>query len=130
VGETEEQSMSASVVYCAACGAANPPDAVSCFACGNPPLAAPPGASPGSGTLLKQRYRLLTQIGKGGFGAVYQAEDTELGNRKVAIKEMGQRGLAPEELQEAVQNFRQEALLLAGLTHPNLPRIYEYLFPS
>jgi tRNA A-37 threonylcarbamoyl transferase component Bud32 len=125
VGNTEEQSMSASFVYCATCGAANPPDAVSCFACGNPPLAAPPGANPGSGILLKQRYRLLAQIGKGGFGAVYRAEDTELGDRKVAIKEMSQRGLAPEELQEAMQNFRQEALLLAGLTHPNLPRIYE-----
>ncbi len=117
--------MSASFVYCATCGAANSPDAAACFACGNPPLAAPPGANPGSGTLLKQRYRLLTQIGKGGFGAVYRAEDTELGDRKVAIKEMSQRGLAPEELQEAMQNFRQEALLLAGLTHPNLPRIYE-----
>jgi dipeptidyl aminopeptidase/acylaminoacyl peptidase len=75
--------------------------------------------------LLKQRYRLLAQVGQGGFGAVYQAEDTELGNRKVAIKEMNQHGLTPQEEQEAMQAFRNEALLLAGLTHPNLPRIYE-----
>src|SRR5690242_5804007 len=106
--------MSAAFVYCATCGAANPPDAPACFACGNPPLIAssPAPASAGSGSsastdvlaehaLVRQRYRLLAQIGKGGFGAVYQAEDTELGNRKVAVKEMGQRGLTPEELQEA-----------------------------
>ena len=75
--------------------------------------------------LLKQRYRLLAQVGAGGFGAVYRAEDSQLGNRPVAVKEMSQRGLTPEEAQEATQAFRNEALLLAGLTHPNLPRIYE-----
>jgi eukaryotic-like serine/threonine-protein kinase len=117
--------MNRPVVYCATCGAANPPGAATCFSCGNPPLSTPPGTSPSGGVLLKQRYRLLAQIGTGGFGAVYQAEDTELGNRKVAIKEMSQHGLTPEEAQEAIQNFRQEALLLAELTHPNLPRIYE-----
>ncbi|HEY7346893.1 MAG TPA: protein kinase [Ktedonobacterales bacterium] len=126
--------MSTSLVYCATCGAANPPEAEACFACGNPPLRAAPPASSGSSSftgllapqsLLRRRYRLLAQIGKGGFGAVYQAEDTELGARKVAVKEMSQRGLTPEELQEATQAFRNEALLLAGLTHPNLPRIYE-----
>jgi WD40 repeat protein/tRNA A-37 threonylcarbamoyl transferase component Bud32 len=130
--------MSGSSVFCATCGAANPSDAVTCFACGHPPLVAvaqPPGGVgaagvastilPASQPLLKQRYRLLAQIGKGGFGAVYQAEDTELGNRKVAVKEMSQHDLTPEEVQEATQAFRNEALLLAGLTHPNLPRIYE-----
>ncbi len=125
--------MGTSFVYCTTCGAANPPDAAACFACGKPPQAASSAAS-GSGSftgllapqsLLRQRYRLLAPIGKGGFGAVYQAEDTELGNRKVAVKEMSQRDLTPEELQEATQAFRNEALLLAGLTHPNLPRIYE-----
>jgi WD40 repeat protein len=124
---------SAAFVYCATCGAANPPDAAACFACGNPPLIADPqtlASSPPTSllapkTLLRQRYRLLVEIGKGGFGAVYQAEDTELGNRKVAVKEMSQRGMTPAEVQDAANSFRNEALLLAGLTHPNLPRIYE-----
>ena len=119
--------MSTASVYCATCGAANPPDATACFACGNAPslAAAQTGASSALVGLLKQRYRRLSQIGSGGFGAVYKAEDIQLGHRAVAVKEMSQRGLTPEELQEATQAFRNEALLLAGLTHPNLPRIYE-----
>ena len=120
------KEQTSAIVYCATCGAANPPEATACFACGNPPLvAAPQRACQHRAVLLKQRYRLLAQIGAGGFGAVYQAEDTKLGNRMVAVKEMSQRGLTPEEAQEATQAFRNEALLLAGLTHPNLPRIYE-----
>jgi hypothetical protein len=115
--------MSASSLYCVTCGAANPPLVAA--------PAALAGAVPGSGsltgllapnTLLKQRYCLLAQIGKGGFGAVYRAEDTALGNRKVAVKEMSQRGLTPEELQEATLAFHNEALLLAQLAHPHLPR--------
>src|SRR5215469_274505 len=123
--------MNAASIFCTTCGAANPPDAAVCFACGNLPLVAAHAPDSGSTgllatqSLLKQRYRRLSQIGTGGFGAVYQAEDTELGNRKVAVKEMSQRGLMPEELQEATQAFRNEALLLANLAHPNLPRIYE-----
>ena len=76
--------------------------------------------------MLRQRYRVLSRVGEGGFGAVYEAEDTELGNRKVAIKEMSQHGLKPQELQEATAAFHREALLLAGLAHPSLPRIYEH----
>ncbi len=36
--------------------------------------------------LLKQRYRILGQVGAGGFAAVYKAEDTQFGNRIVAVK--------------------------------------------
>jgi WD40 repeat protein/tRNA A-37 threonylcarbamoyl transferase component Bud32 len=79
--------------------------------------------------MLKQRYRIIGQIGKGGFGAVYKAMDTQFGNRFVAIKEMSQSGLSHQELIEATDAFRREALLLASLTHPNLPRIYDQ-FPD
>ncbi len=119
--------MAASSSYCANCGALNPPGAAFCFACG---LAQQTPADTSVVVLatdyvLKGRYRLVRQVGKGGFGAVYEAHDSELGNRRVAIKEMSQRGLSPEELQEALEAFRREALLLAQLVHPNLPRIYE-----
>jgi WD40 repeat protein len=123
--------------YCATCGAANPPGARSCFACGQSPLVLAPQAASlpaesallgllGPQALLKQRYRLMAQVGKGGFGAVYRAEDTDLGNRLVAVKEMQPSGLRPQETDAAIEAFRHEALLLAGLAHPNLPRIYEH----
>ncbi len=126
--------------YCAKCGALNASGAVTCFACGESLLApseisAAAAASmtgkltailPLRSQLLRGRYRLMRCIGEGGFGAVYQAEDSELGNRRVAIKEMTQHGLSPEELQEATEAFRREALLLAGLSHPSLPRIHDH----
>jgi serine/threonine protein kinase len=121
----------ASPVFCDTCGAANRPQALYCYACGQP-LSAQGGTSRAQATgllapqhLLKQRYRILQQVGKGGFGAVYEASDSQFGNRPVAIKEMSQGSLSPRELVEATESFKREAMLLAGLTHPNLPRIYE-----
>jgi serine/threonine protein kinase len=76
--------------------------------------------------LIRQRYQIVKRLGEGGFGAVYQAEDRELGNRLVAVKEMSYSGLATQELQEATEAFHQEAILLAGLSHPGLPRIYDH----
>ncbi|HEX9133008.1 MAG TPA: serine/threonine-protein kinase [Ktedonobacteraceae bacterium] len=76
--------------------------------------------------LLKERYRIINQIGQGGQATIYKGEDTELGNRLVAIKEMSQDGLSPNELQEAADAFKREAHMLAGLQHPNIPSIYDY----
>ena len=125
--------------YCTRCGAANQAQDAFCFACGQPlqvtstsqqyPLAGSVNTtSTGLLTpnlLLKQRYRILDTVGKGGFGAVYKTEDVQLGNRHLAVKEMSQSGQSPHEITEAAESFKREALLLADLKHPNLPRIYE-----
>ncbi len=113
--------------YCPHCGAANPSQAAFCNACGYA-LSIGSGSQTGlltASQLLNQRYQILAQVGRGGFAAVYQAEDTQLGNRLVAIKEMSQHGLAPQELNQATDAFQREALMLAGLKHPNLPAIYD-----
>src|SRR2546423_1944106 len=121
--------------YCATCGTDNPPQAAFCFACGKPLQASAVKANPNSYTgllvsnsLLHGRYCIISQVGKGGFGAVYKAEDSLLGNRLVAIKEMSQSGLSPHEVATATDAFKREALLLASLSHPGLPHIYDQFF--
>ena len=120
--------MLAAPFYCSVCGAANGSDAEVCFACGKPlhmpALSTAEDAAPHA-VLIQQRYRILSQIGQGGFGAVYRAADTKFGNRMLALKEMNTAALGVHDVQEATEAFQREALLLAGLTHPNLPRIYD-----
>ncbi|HEY0752878.1 MAG TPA: WD40 repeat domain-containing serine/threonine-protein kinase [Ktedonobacteraceae bacterium] len=130
--------MKPSTVFCANCGAANPAHAKFCFSCGQAingdaddlsmsmsMTIFPPGHL-NAGRLIRQRYKVLAQIGQGGFGAVYKAEDTDLGQRLVAVKEMSQLGLSPQALAEGVETFKREALMLASLRHEHLPRIYEH----
>jgi len=126
--------------FCTACGAANQAQDAFCFNCGLPLRATIPssnyvvaGSTPSSLTgllppnlLLKQRYRILSQLGRGGFSAVYKAEDIQFGNRLLAVKEMSQSGSNPQEIVEATEAFKREALLLASLRHPNLPSIYDH----
>jgi eukaryotic-like serine/threonine-protein kinase len=76
--------------------------------------------------LLNRRYLLLSRLGKGGMGVVYKAADTFLGNRPIAIKEMRQSQLSLQDVARASAAFRQEAVLLASLSHQNLPRIYDH----
>jgi WD40 repeat protein/tRNA A-37 threonylcarbamoyl transferase component Bud32 len=123
--------MTVSPLYCDTCGTANRTQATFCFACGhslhvrNRMSRSSTSMALSPNHLLKQRYRVLAQIGKGGFGAVYKAVDIQFNNRLVAIKEMSQQNLTHQEKIEATNTFKHEAILLAGLVHPNLPRIYE-----
>ncbi len=74
---------------------------------------------------LWERYQLMEEIGYGGFSTVYKAEDSSLSGRLVAIKEIKNRFVEESEREQANLAFEREAQLLAGLAHPNLPRIYD-----
>jgi len=65
-------------------------------------------------------------LGQGGMGAVYLAADLHLDKRRVAIKEMGFSQIRPHEKSAAIAAFQGEAMLLASLSHPNLPRVYDH----
>ena len=127
-----------SSVFCDTCGAANRAQASFCVVCGQPlhrPATIPVGTPSTSSIvqtgmlaaqqLLKGRYSILRQIGRGGYGAVYLAADTQLNQRLIAIKEMSQQNLDPQDRAMAEGNFKREAALLSTLMHPNLPRIYD-----
>jgi serine/threonine protein kinase len=67
------------------------------------------------------RYRVLKQVGKGGMGTVYRARDTTL-HRQVAIKV-----IRPDLLQNqaALERFKREMQLVAGLNHPNIVTVHD-----
>lgn len=109
--------------FCAHCGAENTPGDTHCRACHQPlDLAA---SLQQRGTLLHEHYELLTQIGAGGFGAVYKARDTQEDGRLVALKQINLQGLSPQEIIEATDAFNREADILSTLRHPMLPRIFD-----
>src|ERR1700682_4640706 len=128
-----------SLVFCDRCGASNRIQARFCRVCGESLQLSPNSTLPfspavtsttltgllSSQHMLRQRYIILERVGSGGFGAVYKAADMQFGQRIVAIKEMSQSNLDAQERSEATEAFKREALMLASLTHPNLPRIYE-----
>lgn len=71
------------------------------------------------GSILNNRYRIMDILGQGGMGALYRAIDENLGI-VVAVKE----NLFTTD--EYSRQFRREAVILASLRHPNLPRVSDH----
>lgn len=67
-------------------------------------------------TLINNRYKIVTFIGKGGMGVVYKAIDTVL-NRSVALKFM--------ENNKLKERFLRESEIMASLNHPNIVTVYD-----
>ena len=143
-----------SLLYCQECGAANESYCTHCFACSHQlqvsaeslpaqalqpaqhdqfvpvpvnqaRLAAQAAASSTSSTLQTHGYRLVSQIGQGGFGEVYKARDTRH-NRFVAIKQISLQALSPKDIIQATDSYNREVMLMQGLRHANLPRMYDH----
>jgi formylglycine-generating enzyme required for sulfatase activity/predicted Ser/Thr protein kinase len=83
-----------------------------------------------TGQILQGRYHILSHIGQGGMGVVYQAQDMRLNNRLVAVKEFDPAQLSPTDRPTALQAFQQEAAILAGLNHPGLTAVYDYFLDN
>ena len=81
------------------------------------------GVTPPAGMAERRigKYVVKRELGRGGMGAVYLAEQTGLG-REVAIKELVPSAAADP---VALKRFLQEAQVMARTSHPNLVQVYD-----
>ncbi|HSO12325.1 MAG TPA: serine/threonine-protein kinase, partial [Anaerolineales bacterium] len=77
--------------------------------------------------VLRGRYKIRERIGQGGMGSIYLADDTRLKGRQCALKEVEYDRALPENIrEEAREQFLREAIVLARLDHPNLPKVSDF----
>lgn len=74
----------------------------------------------GIGTVIKNRYKITSELGEGGFARVYESQDMDL-NRQVAIKVLK---LSAFDFELDTERFLQEARLLSKLSHPNIVSVF------
>jgi len=82
----------------------------------------------GSKLLLRDRYRVIQELGHGGFGATFLAKDESLpGSPYCVIKQLRPAVSSPNVLQMARDLFRREAKTLGKIgNHPQVPRLLDY----
>ena len=71
------------------------------------------------------RYRITGQLGAGGMGVVYLAEDTMLA-RRVALKTLRLESADPSSHQELAERFVREARIVAQMEHPGIVSVYDF----
>jgi outer membrane protein assembly factor BamB len=81
-----------------------------------------------AGATLQNRYLIQGVLGVGGMGSVYRARDLRFPNvtKLVAVKEILNLAPDPSIREMIVKTFEREANILATLSHPSIPQIFDY----
>lgn len=98
-----------------------------CYLCGERLSETPQGIYPSiyPGLVLGDRYRIQRELGQGGFGRTYLAEDLHRFNELCVLKEFAPLVQGEAALQKARELFEREAGVLYRLQHPQIPRFRE-----
>ena len=105
-------------------GHENPSGSRFCLQCGEKlNLPASQGIYPGQ--ILGGRYRIVRQLGHGGFGRTYLTEDINRFNELCVLKEFAPQVQTTYILEKAEELFEREAGVLYKLQHPQIPRFRE-----
>jgi serine/threonine protein kinase len=96
-------------------GSPSPPDAVPTK------TLKPEGRDVAAGTLIGGKYKLLEELGSGGMGVVYLAEQVDPVRRRVALKiiKLGM------DTRQVVARFETERQALAVMDHPNIAKVLD-----
>ncbi len=78
-----------------------------------------------AGTRLRDRYIIEKQLGQGGFGRAYRAQDTGRFNEPMVLKELTPSVQGTAALKKAEELFQREAATLHRLEHPQIPKFWE-----
>jgi len=114
------------MIYCSK-GHQNSVGSRFCLQCGEQLVAPPMGTSIQPGITLDNRYLIIRQIGQGGFGRTYLAEDINRFREACVLKEFSPQVQTAYVVQKAEELFQREASVLYQLQHPQIPRFRELL---
>ncbi|NDJ23833.1 protein kinase [Nostoc sp. B(2019)] len=112
-------------LYCSK-GHENSPGSRFCLQCGEQ-LDTPVSYGIKPGLTLGDRYVIVRQIGQGGFGRTYLAEDVNRFRELCVLKEFSPQVQTAYVVQKAGELFEREASVLYKLQHPQIPRFRELL---
>ncbi len=91
-----------------------------------PPLAFPASSSLSAqipiGSLLENKYEVISRLGQGGMGTVYEAVHRDM-RRVVAVKVLSRRQARKR---DALKRFHHEAQAAAAIGHPNICEVYDF----
>ncbi|MDZ8235620.1 MAG: serine/threonine-protein kinase [Nostoc sp. ChiQUE01a] len=112
-------------LYCSK-GHENSPGSRFCLQCGEK-LDTPMSYGIQAGLTLGDRYVIVRQLGQGGFGRTYLAEDVNRFRELCVLKEFSPQVQTAYVVEKAEELFQREASVLYRLQHPQIPRFRELL---